>query len=710
MQGYTFVLRLTLVMSLSLLVTISARAQAQSVRAYVRGLKGSAQIKPNSKSPASDLKLNTQVEPGNMIETGHHSRVVIHLTDRSRITILPDSKVLLKNFQFANSARELLEILVGRVNVKIRHDLGKPNPYSLSSPSASIAVRGTEFVVDVLPSGETQVIVREGLVEVWSRNNPDNKRLVTPGSKVIVRPGGDISSAFPGPGSGLNGRTRYLDMGEDYKRSVDSVAQNSNEISPAFFSAFPDQHLDSLENPAYASDFKSAEGRLFMLPSAGKPNRDWFPGNSHLDYSISPQLTVFTPIPGSRFVVGGGVSAFAVKSEKSYNDNFIDIDGHANNEYTHHSRQAMRFKVFNTSFVASYSFGDNGKTSVGVGVETLSGSGNYLNEYASTNTGYHYGNWDNSHSRFERTRLTIGLTRRFSTSSKLGLYYRHGITSSDQENHHLDEHLNENNLEPGVRYSNYELRRVNISNLSSEIGARFRFALTKRLFYGAEGSYLYERINSKDDLTNSQSERPNGIGALTNTRGEALTRSLGDRYRYLARRARIGMGVGFALNSKMLLNFDVTGGIFNNDRPPQTPVNSSGAIFAYGSSPGSLASAQGKFVSAHVALQTNLWRNLYLSASGLKAVRKDILYLRTFRYEVVRTTENGLPVYGPVGPPIYAPYNAVDKGDLSNFGMGWKFKPNLTAEYVYSKDYNYLNNSHSFRIRYTFNLGITNEK
>jgi hypothetical protein len=693
-------------MSLFLLAAVGAQAQGNFPRARIRSFKGVASI--HTVSGDITPKINYNLEPGNKIVTGWNGQVVISLNDGgSQITVLPKSTVILKNFRAAQLARELLDIVMGRVMVKIHHYGKKPNPYRLNSPAASIAVRGTEFIVDVRLGGETLVLVREGLVEVWSHNNPGNTRLVTPGNRVIVRPGGDISSAFPGPGSGLNGRTRYIDMGEDYKRSVDSVAQNSNEISPVFFSAFPDQHLDCLENPAYASDFKSAEGRLFILPSASQLNRQWEADDTHLDYSMSPQLTFFTPIPGSRLVVGGGVSAFAVRSEKRSDDYFTSIiSGLTTNHFTQHSRQAMRFKALNVSFVASYSLGDNGKTSVGIGVETLSGSGNYLNEFTASNTGYYNGNWENAHSRFARTRLTLGLTRRFSSSARLGLYYRHGITSSSQENQHLDEHLDKT----ATRRSNAEHRNLNISNFSSEIGARFRFALTKRLFYGVEGSYLYERINSIDEMTNSWSEMPQSGGALPNIRGEALSGSLGDISRYLARRARLGMGLGFALTSKTLINFDATGGIFNNDRPPQAPINSSGALFSYSFSPGSLASTQGKFVSAHVAVQTNLWRNLYLSASGLKTVRKDILYIRTYKYKFLFTREDGGPVYGPDGPPIWEPYNAVDKGDLSNFGFGWKFKPNLTAEYVYSKDYNYRNNSHSFRIRYTFNLGIADEK
>ena len=52
------------------------------------------------------------------------------------------------------------------VRVKINHFGGKPNPYRMNSPTASIAVRGTEFSIQVDQQGQTQVVVYEGAVEV----------------------------------------------------------------------------------------------------------------------------------------------------------------------------------------------------------------------------------------------------------------------------------------------------------------------------------------------------------------------------------------------------------------------------------------------------------------------------------------------------------------------------------------------------------------
>jgi hypothetical protein len=452
------------------------------------------------------------------------------------------------------------------------------------------------------------------------------------------------------------------------------VAQNSNEISPVFFSAFPDQHLDSLENPAYAADFKSAEGRLFLLPSASEPYWDFskLKNNPKFDISISPQLTFFTPIPGSRLVVGGGVSAFGVRSE--------DLSDYRSPNNTNHYRQVLRLNAYNASLVAAYSFGDHGKTSVGIGVDKLSGFGNFLSEINNyRKDSYQVEFYDNLRARFARTRLTFGLTSRFSNSKKLGLYYRHSVNSSDQENTHVHKREYMDRSYPSSSY--FIHGKTNISNLSSEIGARFRASLTRRLFYGVEGSYLYERINNQREMPNHRNYN-----------------------HYLARRARLGVGLGYALTSKILLNFDVTGGIFNNDRPAQEPVNSSGNFFSSSLAPGSLRSVQGTSVSTHEAVQTNLWRGLFLSASNLTTVRRDVVL---YSYSGGTYAINGV-VYSYDGGT--AMNKELYDAKLSNAGIGWKFKPNLTAEYLYSVDHRYRESSHSIKIRYTFNLGITGEK
>ncbi len=169
----------------------AARAQVTSVEARIASVSGTALLSTGAQPP-SIAKRGDVLFPGEEIDTRGGGHVTIELTDGSIVLVRSGSRILLKDFRTAGSVRELFEILLGRVRVKINHWGGKPNPYRINSPTASIAVRGTEFSVAVNEIGETEVVVYEGLVEVTNISNPQNKVLVNPGQGVIVRPNQDI--------------------------------------------------------------------------------------------------------------------------------------------------------------------------------------------------------------------------------------------------------------------------------------------------------------------------------------------------------------------------------------------------------------------------------------------------------------------------------------------------------------------------------------
>ena len=99
------------------------------------------------------LTAGYTLTPGDRIDTRGGGRVVIDLSDGSMVVVAPESVVVLKDYRTAGSLRELFEITLGAVRVKINHFAGKPNPYRMNSPTASIAVRGTEFTIAVAAGG-----------------------------------------------------------------------------------------------------------------------------------------------------------------------------------------------------------------------------------------------------------------------------------------------------------------------------------------------------------------------------------------------------------------------------------------------------------------------------------------------------------------------------------------------------------------------------
>src|SRR5262249_5385628 len=245
----------------------TAAAQVSVVTARVTRSAPGATLYSGAAAPSA-LRQGATLQPGDIIDTRISGRVVIDLSDGSQVVIFPGSRVELKGFQGGGTWRDLLKVTMGRIRATINHQGKRPNPYRVYSPIASIAVRGTDFLVAVESSGETRVLVYEGLVEVGSLVNPQKSVLVRPGRNIIVRPDGDISLVTSAPRGELN-EMKSLGWGQEasLRSAYDSHGNSYTGLRSSRFTAFNDSHLDGLQNPAYATEFRQPSGRLYLLPS-----------------------------------------------------------------------------------------------------------------------------------------------------------------------------------------------------------------------------------------------------------------------------------------------------------------------------------------------------------------------------------------------------------------------------------------------------------
>src|SRR5262245_3772381 len=183
---------------------MGATAPAQAVDARVASVNGTALRRNNQR--AFILARGDSLNPGDEVDTRGGGRVVIELTDGSIVVVHPNSRIVMGDYRSAPSLREMFRILIGRVRVKIAHYGGKPNPYRVNSPTASILVRGTEFSVSVEPSGETIVAVYEGLVEVQSLSDLRRRVFLSKGSGALVKANEDIRLFTPSSGNKVDER------------------------------------------------------------------------------------------------------------------------------------------------------------------------------------------------------------------------------------------------------------------------------------------------------------------------------------------------------------------------------------------------------------------------------------------------------------------------------------------------------------------------
>ena len=582
------------IMTWAMLIGLAAVPQAQTARldANVTSVSGAARLINLTRGLSRPIMRGDSLTPGDEIETDARGRVILKLTDGSLVSIHPNSRVVIEDFRAAPSVRELIHVVTGYVRVKIYHIGKRPNPYRVNTPVASIAVRGTDFGVNVALTGETRVTVFEGLVEVISQLNPQQKRLLSPGRSVVVRPSGDIGLLVPGPGSELNALGSYP-PNEYQSQAMRATSEYFRQLvipstTTPFerFLAFTDPHFDSLENPAYAGGFKRSDGRLYLLSSGASSyklsNSDFAPLNRKarpFNYSAASQTSFFTPIKKTRNVVGGSLTIAHTDLEAGASENNFDSD----------SNSKLNLTTYNLSLIAARKFGAAGHTSLGVEVERLEGGGD--SEEIIDYRGIFGDIFDSQFQRnnhADRSRLTIGMTHDFGEEKRLGIFYRYGIgsfrdeLSRDTKSHFIGESRTQ----------------------SSEIVAQWRSRLTNRLFYGLKGEILLERGEGHSESTNDE-----GFSDVSEPEFES-------------RRMALGVGIGYSIRPQTTIAIDAAGGFSRLTQKLSYPDLSN-----------SVLNIEKPFVTLHVGGQTELGRRFFFNGSLFCSWSNDPFELSIVRDE-----------------------------------------------------------------------------
>lgn len=156
----------------------------QGVQARVVTVNGTLSVR-RAGFPIRALALNEAVGTGDELITDARSEATIQSGDGSTVHIYPDSRVIFNRQSFGIA--DFLHLFFGSIKMHIEKLGGRPNPHSMTTPTAVIAVRGTTFSVFVDDTDATLVAVDEGLVAVANRNNPSNELLLRPGQRTWVR-------------------------------------------------------------------------------------------------------------------------------------------------------------------------------------------------------------------------------------------------------------------------------------------------------------------------------------------------------------------------------------------------------------------------------------------------------------------------------------------------------------------------------------------
>jgi len=169
---------------LLLAIVAGTEAPAQDIRvAQVSGMV----TRTEAGKPDAVLKPKDRIRAGDQISTGPGAVALLRLQDGSTVEVFPGSQVIFQD-PARSTWKDFLEVLLGVVKIHVEKLSGRPNPKSVTTPTAIIAVRGTIFNVQV-DQEATKVGVEEGLVSVAAFVQANQEVLLEPGFQTLVRPG-----------------------------------------------------------------------------------------------------------------------------------------------------------------------------------------------------------------------------------------------------------------------------------------------------------------------------------------------------------------------------------------------------------------------------------------------------------------------------------------------------------------------------------------
>jgi hypothetical protein len=313
-------------------------------------------------------------------------------------------------------------------------------------------------------------------------------------------------------------------------------------------------------------------------------------------------------------------------------------------------------KFFNGSLIAARKFGSRDQTSVGFSYGRFKSDGELVGKRNLENPEIGNGiQFSSSSFSVYKTNAAFGVKHDFGVV-KLGAFYRYNkITAFSGRSQ-----SSFNNPFSNFRYAESE-------GSSSEIGFRLQGSTSSRLFYGVEGGILSGQSREEFQQT--------GV--------------VDSKQRTETGRGNIGFGIGYFLRPRTILSFDVSGGFIKADQKRSE-------VFT-----GNLLETDNRrtrFSSAHAAVQTDVWRNLFVVAS-IQALNQSRTIDAALFPDRFGRKQNSAGIFIPDG----LTRNSFTDF-YSDYGVGWRFHPNFIFQYSVRTDYGKTSPRHAFHFRYTFNF------
>src|SRR5467141_2136512 len=244
--------------------TGSAPATAAIAGATIAEWKGDIRLNLPGQLPSNPLR-GEQLPPGTILDTGS-GRLLLRLSDGSEVIVRAHTKLLVQQPSLTDPS--FFQLLLGRIRALINKRTGGAVPFELGTPSAVIAVRGTQFDVEVNARNVTEVDVVDGLVEVYGRNANGGSVLLEPGFSTRI--GMDSGPEQPEPTNEIRPEVERPEPGE-------SEISGKSELEGEFERAEADREggtAESTENMEMNEVQEIAEQTAVAAEADSKPGSE----------------------------------------------------------------------------------------------------------------------------------------------------------------------------------------------------------------------------------------------------------------------------------------------------------------------------------------------------------------------------------------------------------------------------------------------------
>ena len=153
----------------------------------VMSLKGRAFVQKKD-SGFKKLNIRDQLEAGDLIKTSYKAKVKIIFKDKSIIYVAPKSQFRIEQYKYDSEKQErssVLNLFSGRVKLFVAKMSLKKRDFKVKTETATVGVRGTEFVVSTENIGESEILVLSGSVEVTNPLDASHKSILLEKNDIV---------------------------------------------------------------------------------------------------------------------------------------------------------------------------------------------------------------------------------------------------------------------------------------------------------------------------------------------------------------------------------------------------------------------------------------------------------------------------------------------------------------------------------------------